>query len=689
MVAKNRPTPAVASALGAMTPAAAITDGPLAYAFQGASWAVWRAVLKAAWAEPLTAEELVLFHSVAGDRPPPARRVSELWAIAGRRSGKDAVASAICACLATGDYSDRLRPGERAAVLALANDREQAAIARNYIVGLFQETPVLRALVKNETTDGLELANRVDLLVGTNSFRAVRGRSILAVVLDECAFYRSEGSANPADELYAALRPGMATLRPHSLLIGISSSHRRAGLLFDKWKQHFGQPDDDVLVIRGPTPLFNPTIDRAEIDRDLERDPERYGAEWLAEWRSDLSDFLDRDLVESAVEPGMVVRAPQPGVEYTAFADASGGRGDSFTLAVAHAEEGVAVLDTLYERRAPFNPGDVLAEIAELLRSYGVARVVGDRYAAQWVTAGFAGVGIHYETSERDRSKCYLDTLPLFAAGQVRLLDSPRLVHQLVSLERRQSRFGRDSVNHPDGGADDVANAAAGALVLAVAEKRPALIRTADLAPRPGTEIDLRRTGAVFATLWVGADGMAGWAAFSYMIAGTPNLLVRAFDRIPWAPALLPDLAARLDAMCEEVRNLGQDRPIHATLMVPDQIAVSADAAMAEAFAARVHRPDARFRNVRAEAIDAKFLADPTGLALRCGGIVSAGDVALTDDARGQANAAPLLGLLAVRPGETVMGDPLRVAALLGIAMLAPEADFDPPALPTARMAFG
>jgi hypothetical protein len=49
----------------------------------------------------------------------------------------------------------------------------------------------------------------------------------------------------------------------------------------------------------------------------------------------------------------------------------------------------------------------------------------------------------------------------------VELLDLPRLTAQLVGLERRVSRGGRDSIDHLPGGHDDVVNAVAGALVAA------------------------------------------------------------------------------------------------------------------------------------------------------------------------------------------------------------------------------
>jgi hypothetical protein len=61
----------------------------------------------------------------------------------------------------------------------------------------------------------------------------------------------------------------------------------------------------------------------------------------------------------------------------------------------------------------------------------------------------------------------YLDALPLFTAGRVRLLDNKRLVTQFASLERRTSAVGKDRVDHGVGGSDDCCNSAAGALVLA------------------------------------------------------------------------------------------------------------------------------------------------------------------------------------------------------------------------------
>ena len=47
-------------------------------------------------------------------------------------------------------------------------------------------------------------------------------------------------------------------------------------------------------------------------------------------------------------------------------------------------------------------------------------------------------------------------------SGNVELLDSPRLLAQILGLERRVARGGQDSIDHAPGSHDDVANAAAG-----------------------------------------------------------------------------------------------------------------------------------------------------------------------------------------------------------------------------------
>jgi len=375
--------------------------------FPGVSWDHWRTVLKAAFALPMTADERAFFRTVA-ERDPPAKQVKQLWCVVGRGGGKDSIASLIAAyAAALFEHRRNLRPGETALVQCLACDRDQAKIVLGYTRSYFTGIPPLRAMVKRETAYGFELNNGVDVTIATNSYRAVRGRSVLCAILDETAFYRDDRSSTPDEEVYRAIKPGLARM-PGSMLIGISTPYRKAGLLYRMFSEHYGRDGDDVLVIRAPSTVFNPTLDQAVIDQALAEDPAGANAEWNALFRDDISGWATRELIEAAVDRGVMVRAPQPHIRYHSFCDPSGGQSDSFTCAVAHAEDHTAVLDCLVEIRPPFNPDAATAQLAGVLRSYRCGSTTGDKYAAQWVVQAFRRCGINHQHSERDSSALYL-----------------------------------------------------------------------------------------------------------------------------------------------------------------------------------------------------------------------------------------------------------------------------------------
>ena len=139
--------------------------------FSGGSWNTWRVVLKAAFCLKMTADEIAIFRTVAGGRAPPRKRVRELWIVAGRRAGKDSVASLVATYSAVFFCADlrELRPGEKAVVQCLACDRSQAQIILNYVRSYFDHVAPLRSMVTRRTATGLELQNDVCIEIGTNS----------------------------------------------------------------------------------------------------------------------------------------------------------------------------------------------------------------------------------------------------------------------------------------------------------------------------------------------------------------------------------------------------------------------------------------------------------------------------------------------------------------------------------------
>lgn len=435
----------------------------------GDFWLPWRAILLASMGETLHDDERIAFQSLTQRPAEPGERVEELWAIVGRRGGKSRAAATLGVYLsALCDHRSRLAVGERGIVLLMAQTKEQAQVAFDYCAGIFDSVPMLAALVVGRTSDTITLSNGIDLQIRAASFRGLRGVTCVAVIADEVAFWATDaGSANADVEILNAVRPALATTG--GPLIAISSPYAARGALYEAHRQHYGPSGDaKILVAQGASRDFNPSLPQSVVDRATARDLASASAEYLGQFRRDLENFIDRALVESAVDRGVLVRSTVPGVQYFAFADPSGGSHDAFTLGIAHREADAVILDCLIERRPPFNAQEVVREMAATLREFGLSACVGDRYAGSWVQQAFASNGISYAHSGRDRSQVYVDALPLFSSGRARLLDNPRIVNQIAALERRTG-IGRDRIDHPQhgGGADDAANSACGALVLA------------------------------------------------------------------------------------------------------------------------------------------------------------------------------------------------------------------------------
>jgi hypothetical protein len=138
------------------------------------------------------------------------------------------------------------------------------------------------------------------------------------------------------------------------------------------------------------------------------------------------------------------------------------------TLGIGHREGNMTIVDVIREIHAPFDPESATEEFVGVLKSYQVASVTGDRYAGQWCQQAFQKRGITYIPCETPKSGLYVDLLPKLNSKTIRIPDDPRLVNQIAALERRTARGGRDSIDHPPSGHDDIANAVAGVAHCAV-----------------------------------------------------------------------------------------------------------------------------------------------------------------------------------------------------------------------------
>ena len=440
--------------------------------FPGETWTTWRAVLKAAHALDLTDDERGIVESLTARHTLPSSPVKELWLLLGRRSGKSIIA-ALLAVWTTTCRTYTLTPGEVGVFMVIASDRRQARVIKRYVSGLLRAHPSLDDLIARETADAIWLTNGLCLEIHTCSFRSLRGYTCIGAACDEIAFWADEDSANPDHDVLVALRAAMASV-PEAMLIGLTSVYARRGEVWRMFEKHFGRNESaDILVVNGPTRTMNPTIDETVMARAYEDDPIAAAAEYGAEFRRDVETFLPLEALEAVRMPDRLEQPFQPEHRstYVGFLDPAGGTGqDSMTMAIAHVEKDRAILDCVREVRPPFSPEATVKQFADDFKRYRLTQATSDRYAGSWPTEAFRKVGVTVKPSDRTRSEIYLAALPMVMSNQVELLDLPRLLTQLRSLERRKGRQGKDTVDAPPRQHEDVANSACGALVLAALE---------------------------------------------------------------------------------------------------------------------------------------------------------------------------------------------------------------------------
>ena len=431
------------------------------------SWRAWLTCLKAIHALPMDSGELGIFKACTKREQPPLRPVSEAYLIIGRGGGKSRIAAA--EEVYHGSFKTyKLAPGERAVATSISPERKQSRIVFNYTKAIFNSSPMLGSLVERVTAEEIDLKNNVSCEIHTSSFRTLRGYSICLAVLDEVAFFRDEQSQNPDVEILNALRPALGKI-PGSLLLCISSPYGRRGVLWNAYRKYFGVESDRVLVWVADTLTMNPTFDSVIIQEAFEQDEavaaSEYGRDGTIQFRQDLESFVDRTVVEACVIPSRFELPYLKDFQYSAFCDPSGGSQDSMTLTIAHREEKRVVLDAIRERRPPFSPENVILEFVETLKSYQIKAVRGDKYGGEWPRERFRVNGVDYQIAEKTKSEYYQAFLPIINSKNVDLLDLPKLINQLVSLERRTGRSGKDSIDHSVGSHDDVVNSVAGVAV--------------------------------------------------------------------------------------------------------------------------------------------------------------------------------------------------------------------------------
>lgn len=439
-----------------------------------ATWSRWFSCLRAVYGLPIGPNASKSIQKLT-ERDPhamPAEGFGTALFLTGRRSGKSRTAAVIGAYeAALAGNESKLAKGEKGIVAVIAPTKNQGSIVRNYIRGIF-DAPLLATQLVRETKEGFELRNGIEIRIMAGDFRSIRGFTLVCAIVDEIAFFGldEESKVKSDSELIRAIQPSLATTQ--GKLIAISSPYARKGWSFKTHANHFGNDKSRTLVVNAPSRTLNPTLPQSVIDQAMQDDPASARSEYFGLFRDDIAAFISREVLEGLVHAGRAFLIPRSQNTYQAFVDMSGGRSDDHALAIGHREGRKVVIDFCKRYKPGQSPYVVVNDMAEQLGSYGIKRVHGDNYAADWVSKAFQDARIQFIKADRNKSALYLELLPRLGSGEIELLDNETLIDQLANLERCTRSGGRDIVDHPKGGHDDLANAVAGVSCVVSKDRR-------------------------------------------------------------------------------------------------------------------------------------------------------------------------------------------------------------------------
>ncbi len=433
--------------------------------------------LKSTYGLPLSQTELEIYQRGTGRESYDATEQREVTFIAGRRSGKTGKIAAPIVCFEA--FRDHGIPrGEEAFVMLLAPTIAQARIAFRYIWNYLRGSRILSKRVVSIAKNEIKLDNGIVIGCYACNYDGVRGRTIVAAVCDELAFWPAgENTANPPEEVITALLPGMDTVH-NAKLVKISTPFGKSGLL---WREFQQRAELDFPVWQLTTHEMNPTISLSMLERERRRSEEKYCREFLAEFTDTLSDWLVPEILDPCVARGRRELPPLTDVIYAAALDPAT-RHNDFALAILHlSSDETIILDRLARwtgtKTTPLAFESVLGEVKLILDLYGINSVIGDQYYCDVISQYLLKIGILYEVcvfGAQTRVKLFANLKHLLVQGKIELLDEAELLRQLRNLREEQTDRGQIDVRPGGGMRDDLAVAVA--LAASELTKRPSLL---------------------------------------------------------------------------------------------------------------------------------------------------------------------------------------------------------------------
>lgn len=384
----------------------------------------------------------------------PNRRPAEMDVLAGIRGAKSLIcANAAVQATQVCDVSG-LGPGEVPRVPVISLDKDLAVAVFTHVRGIVEGSPLLRTLlVKEPTTDTVVLRHpsgrpvEIKVSAGKRAGSSLVARWIASVIFDEAPrmLGQEDGVVNLDDSLSAV----RGRILPGGMVWKIGSPWAPFGPIYNEFKERFGNPSYDLVIVRADARFMNPFWWTEERCEELKRkDPQAYKTDVLAEFASVALSMFDDDML-ALVTRAFETRPPEPCMHYSAAMDPAT-RSNGWPLVIGHKDRaGKYVVDLVREWRGssgnPLSTKAVLGEIATCCRPYGVRIVSTDQWSGDALqdTARDAGLVLAIGTQSTTDKVRVFDTMKRWAVDRkLELPPDGTLRDDLKRVKRRITQAG-------------------------------------------------------------------------------------------------------------------------------------------------------------------------------------------------------------------------------------------------------
>lgn len=345
-----------------------------------------------------------------GGKKPPAKPPRTMVVLAGTRCGKSILASRRIVRSAFTCSLEGLVPGDQVKVPCLATGLDTADYVFSHALACCKSPKLAASISGRPLARSFKVARvgEIDAVEIAAEALSSKGSNLVGCWLGGAAFDEAPRMASEHDSvrsLKASRRSVADRLLPGGQELLIGSPYGPSGDVYELWKERFGQPDEDVVIVQTSGPMMNPRHWTPQFLEMMRRtDPFVYVTSGLGEFADPPESLIPSTAVEGAMGSAVEVE-PEKDIhgalvhEYVA-ALGTAERGSGWTLSIVRtlgAQNGQRLMQQVVARQwfnivgDPLESRRVIVEVAGICKRYGLDFVfINQRFVNSYLEPAIA-----------------------------------------------------------------------------------------------------------------------------------------------------------------------------------------------------------------------------------------------------------------------------------------------------------